>query len=1058
MKKLYSFIFSFLFAVCLFAQTTMVDEKKTLESLNNQTCILQGKSELHLTGTTPMVNSTIDLQSENAWVFIKEVKPSVVKSTYLSSIKINGQTFTDGGNGRVAIYAHGTVLIPHASTLKPLTVYTGEDFTGESMQCAVHTFYKNLGNFDNKIKSFKLKRGYMATFANNADGTGYSRVFTADEEDIEINMPTYLYETVSFIRVFKYQWVSKKGWGGSSTDAAYLNCTWHYNWSADGSTSSNIEFVPHKHKLHWPGWGMNDQQNITHALGVNEPDKSDQANATYEQVMDRIPEFFNSGLRITSPVTSDFYNGWNEAGFIKECDSRNYRQDVTTVHAYQQAGWWSASRMSDISSRTNNRPIWITEWNVGANWTNESWPSGTSRLATDANVEQHRKNIQTILDILDAHPKVERYAIYNWVQDCRAMLLTINDNWKNNNPDWENYQWLKTAEVAYQGTNYKIVYTPAGKIYRDRKAPIAYSKANEKVPEWNIPTLELSHTITTDNTLAVFRWKAYNDELIQGYVFERKLEGGTFQVLDTLKNYTTATYSTELTHKATYRVRVLSKMNTFGAYSNEIQTEKDFLQAPPQLTGEVVSTSIIKLQWNTVAGARYYNLKRSTTIDGNYETLLKNTTLLEYTDDNLSEDTNYYYKISSVNYAGEGNESVALMLKTKKMEIPEAISGFWSAAADSKITLNWDFMYDVKYKVQRAENENEPYQEIAADLDQPRYVDTDVENGKTYHYQVLAYNAKGDGPVSALAAKPLQGLHLYYDFNESSGDIAFDRWGGYDATFTSEAVKRANGRLGKAIELNATADSYIQLPEGIVSGLNNFTVAAWIHLNANEENTRIFDFGNGTNQYISLSPNAGSNTIRYKLVNGDTNNTFDVEHELSLKKWTHIALKRSGVFLYLYIDGNLIERSGPMALAPAALGNTVKNYIGKSQSSTDPVFNGRIDDFRIYNYALSDNDVMLVMKNEHNPDPETGIREHYAVQPTVDFYPIPLKDVLNICSNDNSILESVEFYSVSGQKILAADLNKTANANIQVNDLPRGLYVVKIKVDGKILSRQVVKE
>ena len=53
----------------------------------------------------------------------------------------------------------------------------------------------------------------MATLATAADGTGYSRVFIADDKDLEFSiMPALLDKSISFIRVFDWEWVSKKGW------------------------------------------------------------------------------------------------------------------------------------------------------------------------------------------------------------------------------------------------------------------------------------------------------------------------------------------------------------------------------------------------------------------------------------------------------------------------------------------------------------------------------------------------------------------------------------------------------------------------------------------------------------------------------------------------------------------------------------------------------------------------------------------------------------------------------------------------------------------------------
>lgn len=671
------------------------DRKYTLNVLQNRKLIAQGQSEIFLTGEVPIKNASVDLQSENSWLFIKEVRPSKVVSDYLSSVTINGEPFVPGKNGRVAIYLHGTLLIPHASTFKPLEVYTGENYTGESMLYTLHNRHNTLGNFDNSIKSFRLKRGYMATFANNSDGTGYSRIFIADNEDLDIPvMSEYLYETVSFIRVFKYDWVSKKGWAGGNTEAEYLDCTWRYGWDAGGASTYSVEYVPDKHKAGWPGWDeINNKTNVNHLMGYNEPDKSDQANISYEAAMTNQPEFYFSGLRITSPVTSDFYNGWGEAQYIKDCDNMNYRVDITNVHAYQQRSWWSWERMDDIAGRTNDRPIWITEWNNGANWTSESWPNDKNQ-STDANMNKQLNDLKFILDILDNHPKVERYSIYNWVQDCRAMILTIDDNWKSRNPNWENYQWLKAATILSESGNSKVVLTPAGEYYKNNKAPIAYTKANEKVPVWSLPVPELKYTMPTNNRLNL-SWNGMKDELIEAYIIEIKKENDDdFQELYVLP-YTNLSHTIDLFSQGEYRLKVVAKerLGVSPTYSNVIFVEKEELQLPPDLTAEILSETSVQISWDKMENARTYKLKRSTNPEGPY-TIISQTTRTSYTDKNLNKDLTYYYKISCLNYAGEGPDSEILEVKTSKTaidDISDSQVAFW---ANSRIYFRDYSEYD----------------------------------------------------------------------------------------------------------------------------------------------------------------------------------------------------------------------------------------------------------------------------------------------------------------------------------------------------------------------------
>src|SRR6185369_1882086 len=64
----------------------------------------------------------------------------------------------------------------------------------------------------------------------------------------------------------------------------------------------------------------------------------------------------------------------------------------------------------DVYNNTH-RPIWITEWNNGANWTG----------CGDPTYAQQQAAVSAIVDMLENTPFVERYAVYNWVEDVRRV-------------------------------------------------------------------------------------------------------------------------------------------------------------------------------------------------------------------------------------------------------------------------------------------------------------------------------------------------------------------------------------------------------------------------------------------------------------------------------------------------------------------------------------------------------------------------------------------------------------------------------------------------------------
>jgi hypothetical protein len=75
-----------------------------------------------------------------------------------------------------------------------------------------------------------------------------------------------------------------------------------------------------------------------------------------------------------------------------------------------------------------------------------------------------------------------------------------------------------------------------------------------------------------------------------------------------------------------------------------------------------------------------------------------------------------------------------------------------------------------------------------------------------------------------------------------------------------------------------------------------------------------------------------------------------------LNTWSHVAVTLSGTTGTLYLNGTAVATSANMTLHPSSLGTTNQNYIGKSQYP-DPMLNGTVDDFNIYNRALSASEI-----------------------------------------------------------------------------------------------------
>jgi lysophospholipase L1-like esterase len=164
---------------------------------------------------------------------------------------------------------------------------------------------------------------------------------------------------------------------------------------------------------------------------------------------------------------------------------------------------------------------------------------------------------------------------------------------------------------------------------------------------------------------------------------------------------------------------------------------------------------------------------------------------------------------------------------------------------------------------------------------------------------------------------------------------------------------------GGPYTLNGTSD-YIDVPDGITSNLNDFSISCHVYLNSVVTWTRIFDFGIDTTLYMMLTPASGDTgypSFCITLDGNDGEQGLNGTSALSTNSWHHIAVTRSGNTGILYINGQEVDRNTGMTLSPSELGNTTNNYIGRSQWEHDPYLNALIDNFVMYDRALSDSEV-----------------------------------------------------------------------------------------------------
>ena len=88
------------------------------------------------------------------------------------------------------------------------------------------------------------------------------------------------------------------------------------------------------------------------------------------------------------------------------------------------------------------------------------------------------------------------------------------------------------------------------------------------------------------------------------------------------------------------------------------------------------------------------------------------------------------------------------------------------------------------------------------------------------------------------------------------------------------------------------------------------------------------------------------------------------EAEIRKGGWHHVAvaIRSATMTAELYLDG-VVVGSNTVTVLPKDLGNTTQNYLGDSQWEGDAFFTGSLDEFRIYNRALSEAEVRYLAED-----------------------------------------------------------------------------------------------
>lgn len=162
-----------------------------------------------------------------------------------------------------------------------------------------------------------------------------------------------------------------------------------------------------------------------------------------------------------------------------------------------------------------------------------------------------------------------------------------------------------------------------------------------------------------------------------------------------------------------------------------------------------------------------------------------------------------------------------------------------------------------------------------------------------------------------------------------------------------------------ALEFNGV-DDYITIPDSDIwkFGLSDFTMDAWVFLGIDDKErlsiasrgaTKIngWGFKDGHEWLWTITT---SNMTFFWYVGKEGRSRVTGEISINANEWYHVAVVRNGPKISLYLDGALIGENHIDCIYATTADRII---IGAHDNLSWP-FNGRMDEFRIWNYGMTE--------------------------------------------------------------------------------------------------------
>ena len=206
------------------------------------------------------------------------------------------------------------------------------------------------------------------------------------------------------------------------------------------------------------------------------------------------------------------------------------------------------------------------------------------------------------------------------------------------------------------------------------------------------------------------------------------------------------------------------------------------------------------------------------------------------------------------------------------------------------------------------------------------------------------------------------GLVGYWPMDENGETIAYDNANSNNGTLYNSPTWQASSNCVSGSCLNFDGnDDYISLPAfSNPSSVTDYSISFWFYLNAHNSagRTYFYDFrGNGSvvdsTAPIFLIDNSGG----LGILDAYTGIELKSSAVSVLTQWHHIVVTRTSGTTNIYLDGILVKSGNAGTGGNLGVEKRLGNYAAQNTPGGNYWMNGLIDEVRVYNRALSEQEI-----------------------------------------------------------------------------------------------------